>query len=730
MTLSSLLRLLPLILAAGLAVTLFVFVLRRRSSPGAASLLGLSLTLILWAAADGIYWFGDLALLRFWLSVTYLTAALASYSLLTFTLEYTDRGHWLTWWSAGLLCIEPVANQIFFWTGWFGIFQLSPQTVPYHPILVSGQGGLINASYCIVILLISIVFLIDTIVHSPRPYRLQSGTVLVGGFFALLAGLLHLTRLAPPPGFDISLTAFTLTCLACIIAIGRFHLLDIIPIARNIVVERMDDGWMVLDNQDRVVDINPAVEEVLGIPRDKLFGLPAGNIISDWPNLMKRSGDSREIDIKGSINTRNGWRYLNIRVSPLTGRKGHRIGQVIVWRDITERRKEDEARQRARDEMFVLLHAISGAASRALTLEDFLAETIYQIVYSFQCQSSVIFLLEEGEEGPEKHKLTLAAHHGLPVWGVDSMNSIPEAYEMVSWVLKHREPLLIPDISTDPRIPWSMQQGGRLSLLIVPIAVEEELLGVIGLARKKGPFFSSDEVARLGAVADEVATFISSNRQRQIVIAMSERQRLVRDLHDSVTQKLYGLVTLTEAAQAGLEAGSAEMSTQVLSRIGENARQALKEMRLFLHELQPVDLEREGLVAVLHQRLAAVEGRADVKARLLADDNVSLPFEKEVALYYIAQEALNNVLRHAQAKSVTVRIKKRKTGVLLEVEDDGCGFHPQKSDQGGMGLRNMQERADQVGGRFKIISSPGKGTKVAVTVSAGKKQTTQAQIKG
>jgi signal transduction histidine kinase len=158
------------------------------------------------------------------------------------------------------------------------------------------------------------------------------------------------------------------------------------------------------------------------------------------------------------------------------------------------------------------------------------------------------------------------------------------------------------------------------------------------------------------------------------------------------------------------------MSAKVLGRIGENARQALKEMRLFLHELQPVDIEREGLVAVLHQRLAAVEGRADVKARLLADDNVSLSLDKEVALYFIAQEALNNVLRHADAKSVTVRIRKKKGGVLLEVQDDGCGFNPQMEDKGGMGLRNMQERADQVGGDLKITSTPGKGTKVSVTV--------------
>jgi signal transduction histidine kinase len=167
-----------------------------------------------------------------------------------------------------------------------------------------------------------------------------------------------------------------------------------------------------------------------------------------------------------------------------------------------------------------------------------------------------------------------------------------------------------------------------------------------------------------------------------MTIALAERQKLVRDLHDSVTQKLYGLLALTRAAQAGLEAGTPTMPAEVLSQISENTRQALKEMRLFLYGLQPVDLEHEGLVSVLHERLAAVEGRADVKTRIITDGEVCLPLPKEVALYYVAQEALNNILRHANAKSVTVQLKQTRASILLVIEDDGCGFDPRRTDPG------------------------------------------------
>ena len=148
--------------------------------------------------------------------------------------------------------------------------------------------------------------------------------------------------------------------------------------------------------------------------------------------------------------------------------------------------------------------------------------------------------------------------------------------------------------------------------------------------------------------------------------------------------------------------------------MGENARQAVKELRLFLFQMQPIDLEKEGLVSVLHHRLTAVEGRADIKARFLADEPISLSKKKEIALYYIAQEALNNVVRHAFANSVSVTLKQGYKYVTFEVADDGCGFDKAKLERGGLGLENIRERVKQENGKLKISSKPGKGTIIQV----------------
>ncbi|MBU2611326.1 MAG: GAF domain-containing protein, partial [Chloroflexi bacterium] len=417
-----------------------------------------------------------------------------------------------------------------------------------------------------------------------------------------------------------------------------------------------------------------------------------------------------------SVKIQDEWRSLNLRAHPLTDRDGKLLGHVVIWRDITERRKTEDARQRARDEMFVLLRAIYGAASRAQNTVDFLTAAIYQIVYTFQGQSCIIFLQDRRGNKSETGRLLLAAHQGLPAESVESISSGLKESDSIAWVLEHQELQLIPDIRTDPRLPKSMLPAGEASLLIIPMLTEGQLLGVLALVRKKGLTYRTDEIARLTVLAEEIATFIHSDRRRQLALILAERQRLVRDLHDSVTQKMYGLLAFTEAAQAGLETGATDKLAAALARIAENARQALKEMRLFLFEMQPVNLEREGLVAVLNQRIAAVESRADIKARLLVDKNILIPMDKEVELYFIAQEALNNVLRHAQAESVTVRLKQQKENFVLEIVDDGRGFDPKTNDKGGMGLRNMRERVSQMGGKMKIVSTPEKGTKITVLV--------------
>nr|WP_255604240.1 sensor histidine kinase [Oscillochloris sp. ZM17-4] len=193
---------------------------------------------------------------------------------------------------------------------------------------------------------------------------------------------------------------------------------------------------------------------------------------------------------------------------------------------------------------------------------------------------------------------------------------------------------------------------------------------------------------------------------------LEERNRLARDLHDSVTQSLYSLTLFAEASQRLLSGGSGERAAAYLGRIGETAQQTLKEMRLLVYELRPLALERTGLVGALQQRLEAVEGRAGVAARLRVEGAIALAPAAEEGLYHIAQEALNNALKHAHAQTVEIRLTATDAHLRLTVEDDGQGFNPHQERGGGMGLVSMHERAAGLGATLDIASVPGTGTQV------------------
>jgi PAS domain S-box-containing protein len=697
-------------------ISILVIAIKKKHLAGASSLILFSVVVTVAILADFFFYRAPFLSKAFWFAVIYLAIRLGYTAILTFVIQFTGHQAWLKPSNLAWLALEPALSQVLFWTNPGGRFFSSELILgPVVRSFAENPWFLVNTLYSNTLLIISLLLLVWDFSYRPLALRHQIKFILVGIAVSLLTNN-NFSTSSNLPLQELKIISLLATGLAFIIGFTYGRIFDVTPITRESVVEHMGDGWIVLDKTNRIIDINAAAEKIIGISGKKLYGQPAEKIFIDWPALLNNLGDESEVDVQGSVQLDDQWTFLNIQVSPLADSDSNQIGKLIVWRDITERRLADEARQQARDEMFILLHSITSAASRALNLDDFLAESIYQIVYSSHSQSIAVYLLEESESNKTDRKLVLAAHHGIPLSVDSKMATIPTSLEIAKWVLEHGEPLLIPDIQNDERLPAGMREFGQHSLLLVPMTSEGQSLGFLGLSRPAGNPYTPDEIARLSAVTDEVATFIHSNRQRQLSIALAERQRLVRDLHDSVTQKLYGLVTLAEATQAGIQAGVADMPARMIAKMAENARQALKEMRLFLFQMQPVDFERDGLVIVLRNRLSAVEGRADITTRLTADENFSLPLEKELALYFIAQEALNNVLKHAKAKNVRVMLKNNKTNITLEIEDDGSGFDSKKMDSGGIGMKSMRERAAQIGGKLKISSTPGKGTKIAVSV--------------
>jgi len=202
-------------------------------------------------------------------------------------------------------------------------------------------------------------------------------------------------------------------------------------------------------------------------------------------------------------------------------------------------------------------------------------------------------------------------------------------------------------------------------------------------------------------------------RNTELAVA-EERLRLARDLHDSVTQELYGVMLYSEAAADRLSSGETETATSHLRDLRDAARQALREMRMLVFDLHRPALAAGGLADALRLRLEAVEKRSSVDVRLQVDADLRLTTPVEQELFNIAQEALNNAIRHAHARAVHVSVARADADVVMEINDDGVGFSNRVD--GGLGIPGMRERARRIGSTLVIESEPGKGTRVAVRI--------------
>jgi signal transduction histidine kinase len=282
-------------------------------------------------------------------------------------------------------------------------------------------------------------------------------------------------------------------------------------------------------------------------------------------------------------------------------------------------------------------------------------------------------------------------------------------------VAKTVEPVLIEHTVEDPRTANTIIiSEGVQAAIQVPIMIGGDVFGVFSTDYTRPHNFIDRELRLLIALAQRAALAIENARlyeQAQDLAALEERNRLARDLHDSVSQSLFGATMFADTAEHQLASGQIEEAADSLDKLRSTTRDALGEMRLLIYELRPPILEEEGLAAALETRLESVEQRAGLQTELIIEGIDRLPENIEFQLYSIAIEALNNTLKHAQAEKIIVSLLKQDAKVNLQIQDDGIGFDQRAAlESGGLGLIGMQERASELGAQLNMSSEAGQGT--------------------
>jgi signal transduction histidine kinase len=250
----------------------------------------------------------------------------------------------------------------------------------------------------------------------------------------------------------------------------------------------------------------------------------------------------------------------------------------------------------------------------------------------------------------------------------------------------------------------------------VPIATKDQVLGFINLGSLIPYFFTPIHADRLQAFAEQAAIAIQNARlheETKELAAHYERQRLARDLHDAMSQTLFAVTITTETLMRQAEQDPASIVPK-LAELHQLARGALAETRAVLLELRPESLTDISLESLLEQLRDAVLARKQLRISLELDHTETLDPELKLVLYRIAQEALNNIVKHAQASQVNIRLTQDSAGATFEIRDDGVGFDPDSRSPSSMGLNIMRERAEGVGATLNIRSASSAGTQITV----------------
>jgi signal transduction histidine kinase len=252
----------------------------------------------------------------------------------------------------------------------------------------------------------------------------------------------------------------------------------------------------------------------------------------------------------------------------------------------------------------------------------------------------------------------------------------------------------------------------------VPLVLKGQSIGLLAIIHDQPGHYDERHVELARTIANQAAIAIENARlyeRAQAAAALEERQHLARELHDSVSQALYGITLGSDAARTLLDRDPARVAGP-LEYVRSLAESGLAEMRALIFELRPESLENEGLVAALEKQAAALRARHEIEVHTALCEEPDVPLWVKDALYRIAQEALHNTARHARAEDVGLLLERETEGILLEVRDDGIGFDPSRPFPGHLGLKSMRERAERLGGALEVESRPGKGTRILVRI--------------
>ncbi len=479
-------------------------------------------------------------------------------------------------------------------------------------------------------------------------------------------------------------------------------------------------------HSEEMMYVSPAYEAIFGRTVESLYANPASYLDAVRPDdremlvaAMKNQGEDN-LDVQYRIVHPSGEeRWIHTRTFPIRNEKDEAYRRAGIIEDITDFKRLTMAEHELRVFAEALRHA-ANALTSTLDMNEVLDRILSSIERVVPHNAADIMLIEEGVA-------RVVGSRGYAEQNLEQIllaeSHVVEETAHLAYMAERRQPIIIPDVHSDmmqgqfkPSTAWFWHSYAGM-----PICLKDEVLGFINLGSNTPYFFTPVHADRLEAFAEQAAIAIQNARlheQARRLATHQERQRLARDLHDAVSQTLFSAAITAEALARQWKRNPDKVGPQIedLHRL---TRGALAETRAALLELRPAALVEIPFEALVQQLVDAVQSRKklDILARI--DHRDKLPPEVKEVFYRVTQEALNNIVKHAQATEVEIRFRWREGRAWLIINDDGQGFDSEHIAPTSLGMGIMRERAESIGARLDISSIAGQGTRLTLNWKEG-----------
>lgn len=665
--------------------------------------------------------------IRFWLKVEYIGVTLTPVLILLVIMIYTGKQRFVTPLNLGLLLVIPITTIIFAWTNerheliWQDM-ALDDTEPPFLVDFTPGAWYWVNAGFIWTCMGSGVLMLIDKSRKLAGLYRKQINIFLLGMMIPLLAFAVYLSGIFPNH-LDLTAYALVATGIAMAWSIFQYRLLDIMPIAREMIVASMSDAILVVNEYMHLIDLNQAAQRILGLSPQRSIGQPATEALAAWPAILQGCTDRQAAPVEIAIAVGGETRHFDMRTSALRNRRGKLEGWLIVLRDITDRVEAEQALKES-NRRLATLRRVDAEISRKLDVT---------YVATMALDAAMRLSLADGAFIGLSEEAGMRILHKLGVFPDNLIGQIiPPKTGILARVIASGDAELVLDVSHDP--DYFEVAPGMQAQITVPLLSGSRLIGVINLETVDPQRFTPAVFETVKLLTARVATAIDNSYMYE------ERQRLVNELdafahtvaHD-LKNPLHVITGYIEMLLDDPESWSLDQVIEFLGAVQRSAEKAtaiidalllLASVRSAEHApLAPLDMD--AIVSEVCDRLETLI--KERRAEIIRPDRwpVALgyaPWIEEIWVNYVS-----NAIKYGgdpprvelggdHLPNGKVRFWVKDNGPGLSPDNQALLFHPftrldrSRADGHGLGLSIVQRIAERLNGEAGVESAPGQGS--------------------